>query len=70
MTAMEVYEQSVALLSDADQLRLARIIYAKLEQSKSVNASTEWSEEDIQEFSNDSWNRILDGIETEEQNPK
>ena len=66
MTVDQIYEQTVKPLSMADRLRLATLILNDIPPHAVVDYSDEWSEEDLSDFRQASWEHIDTLLEDEE----
>jgi hypothetical protein len=66
MTVDQIYEQTVKPLSMADRLRLAALILNDIPPRAVVDYSDEWSEEDLHDFRQASWEHIDTLLEDEE----
>jgi hypothetical protein len=58
MTVNQIYEQTIKPLSMADRLRLAALILNDIPPHAVVDYSDEWSEEDLRDFRQASWEHI------------
>jgi len=65
-TAEEIYDQVIKLLPLSERLKLATIILNDISPRAIVDYSEEWSEEDLREFSEDSWRSMCRRLEEEE----
>lgn len=61
MSVTEIYEREVKPLPAADRIRLATLILNDIAPQGVADYSTEWSEQDITEFTSQNWNRQADG---------
>ena len=52
MTIQEVYDPSIKPLPPAERFRLAKLILNEISPQALVDYSDEWSEEDLQDFTN------------------
>ena len=59
MTVNQIYEQTIRPLSMADRLRLAALILNDIPPHAVVDYSDEWSEEDLRDFRQASWELIV-----------
>jgi hypothetical protein len=66
MTVNQIYEQIIKPLSMADRLRLAALILNDIPPHAVVDYSDEWSEEDLRDFRQASWEYIDTLLEDEE----
>jgi hypothetical protein len=66
MTVDQIYEQTVKPLSMADRLRLAALILNDILPHAVVDYSDAWSEEDLRDFRQASWEHINTLLEDEE----
>ncbi|MGH8064158.1 MAG: hypothetical protein ACRERE_02740 [Candidatus Entotheonellia bacterium] len=66
MTVNQIYEQTIKLLSMADRLRLAALILNDIPPHAVVDYSDEWSEEDLRDFRQASWEHVDSLLEDEE----
>ena len=66
MTVDQIYEQTVKPLSMADRLRLAALILNDIPPHAVVDYSDEWSDEDLHDFRQASWEHIDTLLEDEE----
>ena len=66
MNVQELYEQRIKLLSAADRLRLAVLILNDISPQSVVDDSETWSEEDLQDFAQASWQQIDQRLEDED----
>jgi hypothetical protein len=66
MTVDQIYEQTMKPLSMADLLRLATLILHDIPPHAVVDNSDEWSEEDLSNFRQASWEHIDILLEDEE----
>ena len=55
MTLTDIYNQNVKPLSPADRLRLAKLILEDIPAEWVVDYSDEWTEEDYEDFSRNTW---------------
>ena len=67
-TAVEVYNQVVKPLPPSERVKLATMILNDISPRAVIDYSEEWSEEDIREFSEDSWRSMCRRLEEEEEN--
>lgn len=58
MNVHDLYEQQIKFLSAADRLRLAVLILNEIPPQSVVDVSDIWSEEDLQDFAQASWQHI------------
>jgi hypothetical protein len=65
MNVHELYEQTIRSLPAADRLRLAVLILNDIPPQSVVDASESWTEEDLQEFTQASWQHIDQQFEDE-----
>ena len=65
-TAIEVYTSSVRTLPPSERLRLATLILNDLPPEAVVDYSTDWSDEDLAEFSQSGWELVERRLSTEE----
>lgn len=66
MNVQDLYEQRIKSLSAADRLRLAVLILNDIPPQSVVDASESWSDEDLQDFAQASWQQIDQRLEDEE----
>ena len=66
MTVHQIYEQTIKPLSVADRLRLVALILNDIPLHAVVDYSDEWSEEDLRDFRQASWEHIDTLLEDEE----
>jgi hypothetical protein len=67
-TAEEIYTQVVQTLPPSERLRLATMILNDISPHAVIDYSEAWSEEDLREFSEDSWRSMCRRLEEEEEN--
>jgi hypothetical protein len=65
MNVHELYEQTIKALPAADRLRLAVLILNDIVPKSVVDARESWTEEDLQEFTQASWQHIDQHLEDE-----
>jgi hypothetical protein len=65
MNVHELYEQTIKSLPAADRLRLAVLILNDIPPQSVVDASESWTEGDLQEFTQASWQHIDQHLEDE-----
>jgi hypothetical protein len=58
MTVNEIYQQSIKPLATADRLELARMILNDIPAESFVDYGDSWSDEDLRDFSQASWQRL------------
>ncbi|HEX8694030.1 MAG TPA: hypothetical protein VF746_16530 [Longimicrobium sp.] len=58
MTVEQLYDQRIKPLPASDRLRLARLILDGIAPESVVDFQTEWSEEDLRDFSLSAWARL------------
>ncbi|MDH3600826.1 MAG: hypothetical protein OEU26_14455 [Candidatus Tectomicrobia bacterium] len=63
MSVYDLYEQAIKSLPAADRLRLAVLILNDIPPQSVVDVSESWTEEDLQEFTQASWQYIDEGLE-------
>ena len=63
MNVHELYEQTIKSLPAADRLRLAVLILNGIPPQSVVDDSESWTEEDLQEFTQGSWEHIDQRLE-------
>ena len=66
MTVHQIYEQAIKPLSVADRLRLTALTLNDIPPHAVVDYSDEWSEEDLHDFQQASWEHIDTLLEDEE----
>jgi hypothetical protein len=66
MNVHDLYEQQIKSLSAADRLRLAVLILNNIPPQSVVDASESWSEEDLQDFAQASWQHIDQNLDDED----
>ena len=66
MTVNQIYEQTMKPLSMADRLRLPALILNDIPPHAVVDYSDEWSEEDLRDFRQASWEHVDSLLEDEE----
>ena len=66
MNVHELYEQTIKSLPAADRLRLAVLILNDIPPQSVVDVSESWTEADLQEFTQGSWEQINQRLEDEE----
>ena len=66
MNVHDLYEQTIKSLSAADRLRLAVLILNDIPPQSVVDESESWTEADLQEFTQTSWQHIDHCLEDEE----
>jgi hypothetical protein len=66
MNVHDLYEQQIKSLSAADRLRLAVLILNDIPPQSVVDASDSWSEEDLQDFAQASWQHIDQNLDDED----
>ena len=59
MTVNQIYEQTIKQLSMAERLRLAALILNDIPPHAVVDYSDAWSEEDLRDFRQASWEHIV-----------
>ena len=65
MTVNQIYEQTIKPLSMADRLRLAALILNDIPPHAVVDYSDEWSEEELRDFRQASWEHVDPLLEDE-----
>jgi protoheme ferro-lyase len=65
MNVHELYEQTIKSLPAADRLHLAVLILNDIPPQSVVDDSESWAEEDLQEFTQASWQHIDQHLEDE-----
>ena len=65
MNVYELYEQTIKALLAAERLRLAVLILNDIPPQSVVDVSESWTEEDLQEFTQGSWQLIDQQLEDE-----
>ena len=65
MNVHELYEQTIKSLPASERLRLAVLILNDIPPQSVVDASESWTEEDLQEFTQGSWEYIDQHLEDE-----
>jgi hypothetical protein len=65
MNVHELYEQTIKALPAADRLRLAVLILNDIPPQSVVDDSESWTEEDLQAFTQASWQHIDQHLEDE-----
>jgi hypothetical protein len=66
MNVQELYEQTIKTLPAAQRLRLAALILNDIAPPSDVDDSDSWTEEDLQDFTQMSWQSIDQHLEGEE----
>lgn len=66
MNVQDLYEQTIKSLPASERLRLAVLILNDIPPQSVVDASESWTEEDLQEFTQGSWEYIDQRVEDEE----
>lgn len=66
MNVHDLYEQQIKSLSVADRLRLAVLILNDIPPQSVVDVSDSWSEEDLQDFAQASWQHIDQNLDDED----
>jgi hypothetical protein len=66
MTIQELYDQTIKPLSPPERFRLATLILNDIPPQAVVDYSEEWSDEDIRDFNQASWNLINKRLEEED----
>jgi hypothetical protein len=66
MNVKELYEQTIKTLPAAQRLRLAALILNDIAPPSDVDDSDSWTEEDLQDFTQMSWQSIDQHLEGEE----
>jgi hypothetical protein len=66
MNVQELYEQTIKSLPAAQRLRLAALILNDIVPPSDVDDSDSWTEEDLQDFTQMSWQSIDQHLEGEE----
>jgi hypothetical protein len=66
MNVQEFYEQAIKILPAAQRLRLAALILNDIVPSSEVDDSDRWTEEDLQDFTQMSWQSMDQLLEDEE----
>ena len=66
MNVQDLYEQRIKSLSAADRLRLAVLILNDIPPQSVVDDRESWSEEDLQDFAQASWQQIDQRLEDED----
>ena len=62
MTVNEIYQQSIKSLPAADRLQLARMILSDIPAQSFVDYDDSWSDEDIRDFTQASWQRVEEEV--------
>ena len=65
MNVHELYEQTIKSLPAAERLRLAVLILNDIPPQSVVDASEHWTEADLQEFTQASWQQLDQQLEDE-----
>jgi len=65
MNVHELYEQTIKFLPAAERLRLAVLILNDIPPQSVVDESETWTEADLQEFTQASWQHIAQHLEDE-----
>ena len=60
MTASDIYQQTIKPLTVADRLRLAAMILNDIPPQALPDYQTEWSDQDLAEFTQQTWDRTDD----------
>jgi hypothetical protein len=58
MSVQELYQQSIRPLAVAQRLELASMILRDIPPQSLVDYQTEWSDEDLADFSRTTWSRL------------
>jgi hypothetical protein len=66
MNVKDLYEQTIKTLPTAQRLRLAALILNDIVPSSEVDDSDNWTEDDLQEFTQMSWQSVDQHLESEE----
>ena len=66
MNVQELYERTIKTLPTAQRLRLAALILNDIAPSSEVNDSDSWTEDDLQDFTQMSWQAVDQHLESEE----
>jgi hypothetical protein len=66
MTVEEIYQKSIKHLSTGDRLRLATTILKDIPPQAVVDYSEEWNEEDLEDFTKQSWVHVESTVEKDE----
>ena len=66
MNVQELYEQTIKTLPTAQRLRLAALILNDIVPSSEVDDSDSWTEHDLQDFTQMSWQSVDQLLESEE----
>lgn len=64
-TAESLYDEAVQALPAAERLKLATLILNRIAPESVVDYGTDWSEEDLQDFSNATFALIEEHLEAE-----
>jgi hypothetical protein len=63
MNVVEFYRSEVKMLPPQERLQLAKLILNDLPDQSMINESSEWTEEDLDDFMRDTWRHIDDALE-------
>ena len=66
MNVQELYEQTIKALPTAQRLRLAAMILNDIVPSSEVDDSDSWTEDDLRDFTQMSWQSVDQNLESEE----
>lgn len=66
MSVLEIYQETVLPLSPPERLQLATLILSDIAPAQPAEELADWSEEDMREFSRQSWNHICQRLDEEE----
>jgi hypothetical protein len=66
MNVQELYEQTIKTLPTAQRLRLAALILNDIVPSSDVDDSDNWTEDDLQDFTQIGWQSVDQHLESEE----
>lgn len=66
MNMQELYEQTIKTLPTVQRLRLAALILNDIVPSSEVDDSDSWTEDDLQDFTQMSWQSVDQHLESEE----
>jgi hypothetical protein len=61
VTVAELYESEIKRLPVIDRLELAKLILSGIPSTSIVDVSDEWTDEDLRDFSDATWQRVADG---------
>jgi hypothetical protein len=63
MNIVEFYRAEIRALLPRERFQLAKLILNELPDESMIDESSEWAEEDLEEFSAGAWQRIDEALE-------